>query len=63
MTDPETLVEKCHCNRERLTSLLGQFPASEIADLIEPDGLIHAHCEFCSRLYLIAPEDLQAPQA
>ncbi|MEJ0022052.1 MAG: Hsp33 family molecular chaperone HslO [Alphaproteobacteria bacterium] len=59
MSAPDTLIEKCHCNRERLTTLLGQFPDSEIADLIEPDGLIHAHCEFCSRLYLIAPEDLK----
>lgn len=59
MADPEPLIEKCHCDRDRLTALLSQFDDEEMADLVEPDGLIHAHCEFCSRLYLIAPEDLK----
>lgn len=59
MSAPDALIEKCNCDRERLTALLSQFDESEMADLVEPDGLIHAHCEFCSRLYLIAPEDLK----
>ena len=33
-----------------------QFPADELRDLIEPDGLLHARCQFCSRAYAIAPE-------
>ncbi len=60
MGEPSALIERCHCDRDRLTALLSRFGAEEMADLIEPDGLIHAHCEFCSRLYLIAPEDLVA---
>jgi molecular chaperone Hsp33 len=58
MAEPAGLVERCHCDRERLTALLGRFAREDLAEMIEPDGLIHAHCEFCSRLYLIAPEDL-----
>jgi molecular chaperone Hsp33 len=58
MADPAPLEDKCTCDRERLTALMGRFTHEEIKDLIEPDGLIHAHCQFCSRLYLIAPEDL-----
>lgn len=58
MARPDALLEKCHCDRDRLTALLTRFGAAELSDMIEPDGLIHAHCEFCSRLYLIAPEDL-----
>jgi molecular chaperone Hsp33 len=58
MGEPAALSERCRCNRERLTALLSRFDPVEMADMIEPDGLIHAHCEFCSRLYLIAPVDL-----
>ena len=58
MGEPTALIEKCRCDRERLTTLLSQFGRAELSDMVEPDGLIHAHCEFCSRLYLIAPEDL-----
>jgi molecular chaperone Hsp33 len=58
MGDPQALIEQCFCDREKLTGLLSRFGRAEVADLVEPDGLIHAHCEFCSRLYLIAPEDL-----
>jgi molecular chaperone Hsp33 len=58
MGDPQALVEQCFCDRDKLTGLLSRFGKDEVADLVEPDGLIHAHCEFCSRLYLIAPQDL-----
>lgn len=58
MGDPSALIERCFCDREKLTALLSRFGREEVSDLVEPDGLIHAHCEFCSRLYLIAPEDL-----
>jgi molecular chaperone Hsp33 len=58
MNPPTPLADKCSCDRERLTALMAQFSPGDIADLRESDGLIHAHCQFCSRLYLIAPEDL-----
>jgi molecular chaperone Hsp33 len=58
MSPPTALIEKCYCDRERLTALLSRFGRDELGDMLEPDGLIHAHCEFCSRLYLIAPDDL-----
>lgn len=59
MAAPAPLIEACTCNRDRLAALLGQFPEGERADLIEPDGLIHARCEFCSRLYLLEPGELE----
>jgi molecular chaperone Hsp33 len=58
MATPKPLIERCHCDRDRLRALLARFSAEERADLVEPDGLIHAHCEFCSRLYLLAPQDV-----
>ena len=56
MTPPTPLEDRCTCNEERLTNVMRQFPHSELQDLIEPDGLLHAHCQFCSREYLIEPE-------
>jgi molecular chaperone Hsp33 len=48
----------CPCDRGRLAALLSRFTAEEISDLIEPDGNLHAKCQFCARLYLIDPAEL-----
>lgn len=58
MSEPSTLEDRCSCSEERLTEVMLQFPQTELADLIEPDGLIHARCQFCSREYLIDPGNL-----
>jgi molecular chaperone Hsp33 len=56
MGEPAPLEDRCTCDEERLTSVMRQFPASELQDLVEPDGMLHARCQFCSRNYVIAPE-------
>ena len=53
----------CRCSAERVSSVLSQYPAQEVHDLIEDDGLIRATCEFCSAVYTFSPDDLQAGQA
>lgn len=58
MDTPAALEDRCACNEERLTKLMRQFPAEELRDLIEPDGLLHARCQFCSRLYKIKPDPI-----
>jgi molecular chaperone Hsp33 len=60
MAEPAPLTERCTCDRERLTALVRTFNEDDVKAMVEPDGLIHAHCQFCSRLYLIAPQDLAA---
>jgi len=60
MAAPYPLEDRCTCNRERLAALLQSFTAEEIADLIEPDGKLHARCQFCARLYLIDPAEVAA---
>lgn len=49
------LDDRCSCDDERLTNVMKQFPADELRDLVEPDGFLHARCQFCSRNYVIAP--------
>ncbi|MDX2235033.1 MAG: Hsp33 family molecular chaperone HslO, partial [Hyphomonadaceae bacterium] len=55
MTAPSLLADRCTCNRDRLAALLQRFTPQETADLVEPDGFIHARCQFCARLYLLEP--------
>ncbi len=58
MSDPEALTDRCSCDQERLAAVMRQFTAAEIESLIEPDGLIHADCQFCARKYRIDPARL-----
>jgi molecular chaperone Hsp33 len=54
----QALGDYCPCDRDRLAALLRRFTAEEVSDLIEPDGKLHAKCQFCARLYLIDPAEL-----
>ena len=58
MGEPAALDDRCTCNQARLTEVMRQFPAVELHDLIEPDGFLHARCQFCARAYFIAPSAL-----
>jgi molecular chaperone Hsp33 len=55
MTPPTPLDDQCTCDEGRLVALLQRFAAEEITDLKEDDGLLHARCQFCARLYRIDP--------
>lgn len=60
MSAPSPLADRCTCDEERLTNVMAQFPKEELRDLVEPDGFLHARCQFCSRAYQIAPEKVGA---
>jgi molecular chaperone Hsp33 len=55
MFEPKPLRAYCRCSPDRVLGMLRAFPASDLADMIEPDGQIHVTCEYCSRGYKIAP--------
>jgi molecular chaperone Hsp33 len=50
----------CRCSQERIETVLRSFGADERADMVEPDGKIHVTCEYCSRIYAVEPNDLDA---
>jgi len=56
MGEAATVRDLCTCDEGRLTNVMKQFPANELRELVEPDGKLHARCQFCSREYLIAPD-------
>lgn len=60
MAEPAPLTDRCTCSEARLTAVMKQFPADELRALIEPDGLLHARCQFCAREYKIPPENVIA---
>jgi molecular chaperone Hsp33 len=45
----------CRCSHERIVEMLQTFPPEERAQMVEPDGQIHVTCEYCSRVYALAP--------
>ena len=58
--DPKRLQPFCRCNLERIETVLKSFDRAEREDMVEPDGKIHVTCEYCSRVYAVAPETLRA---
>ena len=51
----------CRCSQERIETVLRSFGPEERADMFEPDGKIRVTCEYCSRVYSVAPETLETP--
>lgn len=48
----------CRCSEDRIRGVLKSFSPEERADMVEPDGAIKVTCEYCSRVYAIAPESV-----
>ena len=42
---------ECSCSAENIRSVLGAYPAEELKDLPDPDGVIRTRCEFCATVY------------
>ncbi|GAB4069808.1 Hsp33 family molecular chaperone [Ancylobacter sonchi] len=59
--EPENVVAKCSCSRERVTSVLANFSREERESLVE-DGKIVVTCEFCGRSYGFKAEEIVGPE-
>ncbi|MDE2356086.1 MAG: Hsp33 family molecular chaperone [Alphaproteobacteria bacterium] len=53
---PRPLSAVCRCSEARILDMLRTFSADERSQMVEPDGQIRVTCEYCSRVYLLAPE-------
>ena len=58
MFQPKPLTAFCRCSQDRILDVLKSFPAEERADMIEDDGVIRVTCEYCSRVYDVAPASI-----
>ena len=50
----------CRCDQGRIETVLKSFGPEERADMLEPDGKIHVTCEYCSKVYAVAPDELES---
>jgi molecular chaperone Hsp33 len=57
---PQALKAFCRCSPERILNLLRSFPPEERTDMVEADGKIRVTCEYCSRVYDVAPEAVES---
>jgi molecular chaperone Hsp33 len=48
----------CRCSEDRIVTVLRAFTSEERAEMVEPDGHIRVTCEYCSRTYVLAPEQV-----
>ena len=56
---PKPLRAFCRCSPDRILNLLRSFPPEERVDMVEADGKIRVTCEYCSRVYDVAPETVE----
>jgi molecular chaperone Hsp33 len=61
MFEPKALSAMCRCSSERILSVLKSFSDEEREDMVEDDGVIRVTCEYCSRIYDVAPEEVATP--
>ncbi len=54
------LTKGCRCNFEHIRGVISRFGAEERRDMVDSDGFISVDCEFCSRLFPISLNDLDA---
>ena len=59
---PIAIADDCSCSRERISGMLSNFTAQEIAESIE-DGEIVVTCEFCGSRYEFDPAEFSEPKA
>jgi molecular chaperone Hsp33 len=60
LEDPRALKAQCRCSKDRIGAMLASFGPEERADMVEPDGRIHVTCEYCAKVYELAPEEVKA---
>ncbi len=56
--EPQPVIERCRCSRDRILSMLRQFSDEERRSMVGDDGRIGITCEFCSTHYHVEPGDV-----
>ncbi|MCZ4059956.1 Hsp33 family molecular chaperone HslO [Pantoea sp. LMR881] len=58
--DPQPVIYKCTCSRERCGDVLKTLPQEEVDEIIEEDGKIDMHCDYCGSHYIFDAVDIAA---
>jgi molecular chaperone Hsp33 len=54
------LSKGCRCNFDYIRGVIGRFGEEERREMVDSDGFISVDCEFCSRVFPISLNDLEA---
>jgi molecular chaperone Hsp33 len=57
--DPQLILDRCNCSRDKIKGVLSGFSATEIQESQE-NGVISVTCEFCSTTYHYPVEEMEA---
>ncbi|MEW9897660.1 Hsp33 family molecular chaperone HslO [Chitinivorax sp. PXF-14] len=57
--DDHPIAFRCSCSRERVGNMLRMVGEAEVRSLIEEQGSIEIHCEFCNTRYDFDPVDVE----
>ncbi len=55
---PLLLHDTCRCNRQKMHNTLAQIPEKERGELLNADGQICVHCEYCATTQNFSPADI-----
>lgn len=58
--DPQDVMFKCTCSRERCGDVLKTLPQGEVDQIIAEDGEIDMHCDYCGSHYVYDAVDIAA---
>lgn len=58
--DPQPVIYKCTCSRERCGEVLKSLPQDEVDEIIEEDGKVDMHCDYCGTHYVYDAVDIAA---
>lgn len=58
--DPQDVEFKCTCSRQRCADALRTLPEEEVNGIIEEDGEIDMHCDYCGSHYVFTAMDITA---
>ena len=56
--EPQDVEFKCSCSRERCAGTLKMLPEEEITTILEEDGEIDMHCDYCGNHYVFNEMDI-----
>lgn len=58
--EPQSVSFKCTCSRERCGDVLRTLPAEEVDQILQEDGNIDMHCDYCGNHYVYDAVDIAA---
>ena len=57
--DPEPRCFRCQCSRDRIQSILLSLGADEVFSILQEQGIVETHCDFCNAHYSFDKVDVE----